>query len=377
VDIYIDGYIGKADFFSDGFSLKTLRETIGSSDEEINLHINSGGGDVTEGFAIYDYLMALPNKVNTIGEGIVGSIATVIFQAGRKGKRSIHANSEFFIHNPYWTPSGPEPMEAKDAQALAESLKKAEEKIVNFYVQNTAGKSKEQIKEKMNMQTSFDANEAIEWGFVDEVVGGEIKSKKQYAVMAFINNKPNQMSDFKTELERVESSILTKIAAFFKPAIKAGKLQSGEVTLFFEGDMATLGGDVFTDEAMTTPAPDGSYPTEGNTFVVEGGKIKEIVEPSADDVDALKAEIEALKTQIADKDSKLNAAKVEAENLNTKVAEATDVINAVKSDFDNFKAQYVTGGEAPKPEGQNFKGNEAEKTLVQKTLELRNNKNKN
>jgi len=191
VDIYIDGYIGKGDFFSEGFSLKSLREQVNANqgDNVINLYINSGGGDVTEGFAIYDYLVSLSERsgfaINTIGEGIVGSIATVIFQAGKNGKRKIHANSEFFIHNPYWTPQSPEPMEAKDAQALAENLKKAEEKILNFYVQHTAGKSKEDIKEKMNMQTSFSANEAMEWGFVDEVIGTPIESKKHEAAIPF------------------------------------------------------------------------------------------------------------------------------------------------------------------------------------------------
>ena len=124
-DIYIDGFIGQGDFFTEGYSLKRLREDISSlpaDTKEINVHINSGGGDVTEGFAIYDYLNTLAYTVNTIAEGMVGSIATVIFQAGKKGKRKMHANSEFFIHNPYWTPQSPEPMEASDAAQLAESL---------------------------------------------------------------------------------------------------------------------------------------------------------------------------------------------------------------------------------------------------------------
>lgn len=378
MDIYIDGYIGKADFFSDGFSLKSLREQIGTSEEDLTIHINSGGGDVTEGFAIYDFLMALPQKVNTVGEGMVGSIATVIFQAGKKGSRKVHANTEFFIHNPYWTPQSPEPMEAKDAQRLAEDLKKAEDKILNFYVQNTNGKSKDDIKEKMNAQTSFSSSEAVDWGFVDEIIGTPVTNQKHYAVMAFVNNsltKTNTM-DIKKELDSFEGNLLKKIQNLFKKQFKNGMLQSGDVTLFFEGDMVTVGAPVFTDEAMTVVAPDGEYPTDANTIVVVGGVVSEIVEPSADANAALNAEIAELKAKLAEKELALNNSTTEKETLTAQVAEAKTAVEEIQTEFQNFKAQFVTGEGNIKPEFQNFKGNEPKPNLITQTLELRKNKKK-
>jgi len=378
MDIYIDGYIGKADFFSDGFSLKSLREQIGTSEEDLTIHINSGGGDVTEGFAIYDFLMALPQKVNTVGEGMVGSIATVIFQAGKKGSRKVHANTEFFIHNPYWTPQSPEPMESKDAQRLAEDLKKAEDKILNFYVQNTNGKSKDDIKEKMNAQTSFSSSEAVDWGFVDEIIGTPVTNQKHYAVMAFVNNsltKPNTM-DIKKELDSFEGNLLKKIQNLFKKQFKNGMLESGDVTLFFEGDMVTVGAPVFTDEAMTVVAPDGEYPTDANTIVVVGGVVSEIVEPSADANAELNAEIAELKAKLAEKELALTNSTNEKETLTAQVAEAKTAVEEIATEFQNFKAQFVTGEGNIKPEFQNFKGNEPKPNLITQTLELRKNKKK-
>lgn len=374
MDIYIDGYIGKGDFFSEGFSLKSLREQVGTSEEPLNIYINSGGGDVIEGFAIYDYLMALPNEVNTIGQGIVGSIATVLFQSGKKGKRKLHANTDFFVHNPYWTPQSPEPMEAKDAQALAEGLKKAEEKILNFYVQHTAGKSKEDIKEKMNMQTSFSATEAMEWGFVDEVIGTPIESKKHYAVMAFINQPKQNTMEIEKKFEAFETSLLQKITNLFTPKIKAEMKKTSEgVEIFYEGDIA-IGTSLWLDEAKTQPAPNGVHTIDGVEYEVADGKIAKVVE-SSEDVSALKAEVEALKAELKAKEDALKNSTTEAETLKAQIAEANTAIEEVKTEFKNFKAEIITGGEPEKPNDQPFKGDKtAKKNMVSEVLEYRKNK---
>ena len=111
--LYINGYIGQQGFFDEAsFDLTTLNNFLDQHQdiEELNVFINSGGGSVTEGFAIHDRLMSLPFTVNTIVNGMCGSIATVIFQAGKKGKRKMYANSEFFVHNPFWMPDAPNAM---------------------------------------------------------------------------------------------------------------------------------------------------------------------------------------------------------------------------------------------------------------------------
>ena len=134
----IEGYIGGADIVSmfsgeETFNLSKLKKFLDSLESDvtdIHVYINSGGGSVTEGWAIYDKLKASGKTVTTIGEGIVGSIATVIYMAG--SVRKLHENSKFFIHNPYWMPNSQTPMESTDLIALGEDLKAEQTKILDF-----------------------------------------------------------------------------------------------------------------------------------------------------------------------------------------------------------------------------------------------------
>lgn len=380
MDIYIDGFIGQGDFFTEGYSLKKLRDeinTLPKDTKEINIHINSGGGDVTEGFAIYDYLNTLGYTVNTFAEGMVGSIATVIFQAGRKGKRVMNANSDFFIHNPYWTPQGPEPMEASDAQRLAEMLKKTEEKILNFYVQHTSGKSKEEIQDKMKAQTSFTAQEAVEWGFADEINDSPIKNKARYRVMAYINTnqKQNNMAnEFEGAFAKFEASITNTLKNLFGKQIKNELHKTSEgVEIYFDGGLE-VGKAIFTDEAMTVAAPDGVHTIDGKKVIITDGKVSEIEEASVDANTELKAEIEALKATIAEKETALKNSITEKESLTAQVAEAKSAVEDLQTQFLNFKNEVVTGKQEPKQDGQNFKGSEPAKSIAQQVLEMRANK---
>ena len=261
--LYINGYIGQAGFFDDAsFDLKSLNAFIDENNgiEELNVFINSGGGSVTEGFAIHDRLMALPYTVNTIVNGMCGSIATVIFQAGKKGKRKMYANSEFFVHNPFWMPDAPNAMEAKDLEALTEDLKRAENKIVNFYSTIT-GKSTEDLKPILDRQTTLTADEAIELGFADEIMGGEIKAFTKYKIAAYLNtnNKTITMADateIKAELGLIKTFLATIKSKIFKAAMT--ETVDGKV-IHFDGSTLTEGVAVFEDETMLTPLADGDY----------------------------------------------------------------------------------------------------------------------
>lgn len=369
-DIYIDGYIGQGDFFTEGVSLKSIREQVEGQDIDVlNVYINSGGGEVTEGFAIYDYLNTLPFTINTIAQGIVGSIATVIFQAGKKGKRKMNLHSDFFIHNPYWVPQSPEPMEASHAQALAESLQKAEDKIVDFYVSHTS-KGADEIRAKMKTQTTFTANEAVEWGFADEVIDTQIENKKKYAVMAsikFTNQNKNTMN-IQDELNKFEDSLVSKLKNLFSPKIKAEMHTTSEgVEIYYEGDLE-VGKEIFTDEAMTTPAPDGVH-TEGNKkFTIKEGKVESVEEVSADASDEKQKEIDALKAQLENAQTELQNKSKEVESLQANLEEVKIAANKITEDFQNFKGQFVTGEGELKPEYQNFKGENTKRNSMQEYL---------
>lgn len=379
LNIHIDGYIGQGDFFTDGVSLKSIREQVDANKDidVLNVYINSGGGDVTEGFAIYDYLNTLPLTVNTIAQGIVGSIATVIFQAGKKGKRKMNLHSDFFIHNPYWVPQSPEPMEASQAQALAESLQKAEDKILDFYVSHTS-KSADDIKAKMKSQTTFTAKEAVEWGFADEVIETQIENQKKYAVMAcvrFTNQKQNTMN-IQEELNKFENSLVSKLKNLFAPKIKAEMHQTSEgVQIFFDGELE-VGKPVFLDEDMTTPAPDGVHTMDDKKFTIKEGVVESIEEVAAVTSDEKQKEIDALKAQLETANAELQNKTKEVETLQANLDEVKVAANKITEDFQNFKGQFVTGNGELKPEFQNFKGESNEKTLIQKTLELKQSQKK-
>ena len=118
-------------------SLQNVMEqvkTAGAVDEYLVV-INSGGGEVFEGYAIYNYLLSLNKPITTRGVGIVASIATVIFLAGKK--RQLYNNTQFLIHNPWSMTEG----DANEFIKKAEELKNIENNLIDFYVQHSANLS--------------------------------------------------------------------------------------------------------------------------------------------------------------------------------------------------------------------------------------------
>jgi len=360
--LYINGYIGQQNYFDDSsFDLTKLNAFIDENNgiEELNVFINSGGGSVTEGFAIHDRLMALPYTVNTIVNGMCGSIATVIFQAGKKGKRKMYANSEFFVHNPFWMPDAPNAMEAKDLEALTEDLKRAENKIVNFYSTIT-GKSTEDLKPILDRQTTLTADEAIKLGFADEIMGGEIKAFTKYKIAAYLNtnNKTITMADateIKAELGLIKTFLATIKSKIFKAAMT--ETVDGKV-IHFDGSTLTEGVAVFEDETMLTPLADGDYVIDVATYTVVGGIVTSVKEVEVEDAKLKEANatIEDLKAQLAAKDAIVN----EKETL---VNETKEEIVALATKVKSFEAMLVTGGNFKADAGQNNKGKTDEPKL--------------
>lgn len=374
--IYINGYIGEAGFFDDAsnsFSLNnlnTILDSIGEVDE-LNVYINSGGGSVTEGFAIYDRLSALPCTVNTIVNGMCGSIATVIYQAGKKGKRKMYANSEFFVHNPFWQPSAPDPMEAKDLALLQQDLQNAENKIKLFYV-GVTGKTVDELTPLLDRQTTMSANEAIEFGFADEIVETNITAFTKYRLVAYINNnnKTTEMDnkEIKAEIGGIKG-LLNKISkALFKNAYT--ETLDG-MKIYFEGTMVMKDTPVFEDEAMTIPLKDGEYTLDSVTLTVVDGIVTAVAEVLAQQTpDAL--------TEANAKIAELEAQLAEKTNL---VAEKETVLNETKEEFlalakkvEKFEATFVTGQNFQANGGQSQGKDEptaSNETVTQKVARLR------
>jgi ATP-dependent Clp protease protease subunit len=138
--------------------------------EEINLVISSGGGSVTEGMGIADLIANYPNETTATGIGLVASIATVVLLSADNVKMT--ENAFMMIHRPWSYTMG----NADELEATAELLDKMEAKLLDIYsaaVYKRKGKQKDldnKITEMMAAETWMTAQEALEFGFIDEIV---------------------------------------------------------------------------------------------------------------------------------------------------------------------------------------------------------------
>tara|TARA_R110000787_G_scaffold118062_4_gene228816 strand:- start:6620 stop:7621 length:1002 start_codon:yes stop_codon:yes gene_type:complete len=131
-------------------------------DTSVLLRINSPGGSVIDGLAIYDAISRLPQKVTSRIEGIAASMASVIALAADEVIMS--ENSLYMIHN-VW---GGEVGESDDLRKAADLMDKMGERLVNIYV-SKSGQSEEQIRAWMDEETWFNSSEAVEAGFIHSV----------------------------------------------------------------------------------------------------------------------------------------------------------------------------------------------------------------
>ena len=130
--------------------------------QNIVLHVNSVGGEVSAGVTIYNRLRALQNKKSVIIEGLAASIASIISMAGDEIHMAL--GSEMMIHNPSSYAFG----EADDFEKAAESLRKTKENLIDIYEART-GLTREEIATMMDDETWLTAREALEKGFCTSV----------------------------------------------------------------------------------------------------------------------------------------------------------------------------------------------------------------
>jgi len=139
---------------------------------EINLYINSPGGSVTAGLAIYDTMQFVTCDVATYCVGIAASMAAVLLTAGTKGKRYALPNSDVMLHQVSGGAQGP----ASDVERTVEYMFRLKKRLIGIIAHHT-GKSEEQIQADSDRDYWITAQQAKEYGLVDEVV----KSRKDVA----------------------------------------------------------------------------------------------------------------------------------------------------------------------------------------------------
>jgi ATP-dependent Clp protease, protease subunit len=134
-------------------------------DKEISLYINSPGGQVYAGLAIYDAMQFVKPEVRTICYGIAMSMASLLLAGGAEGKRMALPNSRILIHQP----SGGFEGVAADIEIHARETLDLRDRVDGIYAQHT-GKSKKQLHADMERDRFFKASEAAEYGLIDRVI---------------------------------------------------------------------------------------------------------------------------------------------------------------------------------------------------------------
>ncbi len=133
--------------------------------KDIHLYINSPGGSVTAGMAIYDTMKYIKSDVCTICIGMAASMGAFLLAAGKKGKRYALPNSTIMIHQPLGGVQG----QASDIKIHTEYLLKIKEKLNRILSENT-GKPLEQVEKDTDRDNFLSAEEAKEYGLIDEVM---------------------------------------------------------------------------------------------------------------------------------------------------------------------------------------------------------------
>ena len=134
-------------------------------DKDISLYINSPGGSVTAGFAIYDTMQYINCDVSTICMGMAASMGAFLLSSGAKGKRIALPNSTIMIHQPLGGAQG----QATEIKIVADQILKTREKLNQILAENT-GKPIEQIAIDTERDNYLTAQEAMDYGLVDKVL---------------------------------------------------------------------------------------------------------------------------------------------------------------------------------------------------------------
>lgn len=133
--------------------------------KDIQLYINSPGGYVTDGFAIYDTIAALKSEVSTICTGLAASMGSILLSVGKKGKRYIQPNAKVMIHQPLGGAQG----QASNIEIQAREILKTKELSAKILADN-CGQDFEKVMKDFSRDYWMDANESIEYGIVDGVL---------------------------------------------------------------------------------------------------------------------------------------------------------------------------------------------------------------
>lgn len=134
-------------------------------EKEIQMYINSPGGQIYAGLAIYDTMQMLPNRISTVAVGVTASFGTVLLTAGSKGHRYALPNATIHMHQPLGGAQG----QASDIEIQAREIIRLKSRLLEIMSKHT-GKTLADIEHDTNRDFYLDAKQAVEYGVVDQVL---------------------------------------------------------------------------------------------------------------------------------------------------------------------------------------------------------------
>lgn len=301
-----------------------------SSVTQINVHINSRGGDVDEGFTIHDLFKNSGKKIKTIVEGHCDSIATVPLMAG--SEREGWENATGLIHNPWILLF--DGYTADELAEVSERVKREEERLLDFYVKETGG-DRETLAAFMKAETKFSAEEMLELKFLTKIaepVKTFAFSKNQ------IHNEMSVKSKLTEALEKAKSflndkvvSAKTKDGIEFSAHTKTGKIEAGSILKDKEGKLMASANLIMADNTEIATDENGSVTEKA----IETSKEVELTpEQMKAEMARLKSENDTLK---AEKEAQANTAAETINALTTRLGEVKSTYTPKVSDT-NFSS---------------------------------------
>lgn len=135
------------------------------SNDDINIYINSPGGSITAGMAIYDTMNYIKSDCVTIGIGLCASMAAFLLSSGTRGKRCSLSNTEIMIHEPLGGVNG----QATEIKIVAERILKIKKKL-NVILSRNTKKSLSKIEKDVERDYYMDSDEALKYGLIDKII---------------------------------------------------------------------------------------------------------------------------------------------------------------------------------------------------------------
>jgi ATP-dependent protease ClpP protease subunit len=325
-NIYIYGEVGKQ------VTLDSVLKNIDPKYSDYIVHIHSPGGEVFEGYAIYNAIKNTGKNITVHVEGTCASIATLIAAAG--DKIIMNLKSSWMIHSPRVRTEGT----SKDLRNAAGQLDRIETQLIDSWVGRTS-LSREQLQEMYDRETLLGPEEAVSLGFADEI-------QEVLKAVASADFKKYQNMENTNSIMAAIDKLTKTVTNLFKPKNMNDTLADGRVVMVESEDGDWTGKRVTLEDG--TPLENGNHTlASGRVIAVTDGVISTVTEPEAKQETETPEDME-LKQQLA-------AAQARIKELESAVSAQTEAADKATAKAKTFENKLLTEVQAVKEELSKFK----------------------